>query len=354
MKRTILVILCAIFASTVAFAQGKPVAKFEKTTHDYGQVSEEDGNVSYKFVFTNEGDAPLVITNVTASCGCTTPEWTKEPIAPKTKGSVTVTYGAKGRPGPISRTVSVYTNQGDAPIVLSIKGNVSPKPLTPEEKFPVEMGNLRLKDLTLNYGNITIGGQKVQILDVYNAGTTALTLKYEKLPKYITVKTEPASIPAKTEGKLIVIFNSAVAKEYGRFTGSFGLLVNNSKPVSNQLGYTATVLDDLKNTDPATAPKLGMSASFLNFGPMSEPGAKAVQEIKISNSGKSDLLIRKISSGNPEITASSSKFVVKPGEIVDVKVAVSKKIKEVTNATLTIITNDPFNTVNDMRVTIRP
>ncbi|GHU88786.1 hypothetical protein FACS1894155_04360 [Bacteroidia bacterium] len=354
MKRITFAILCAIFATSAAFSQGKPVAKFDKTTHDFGQVSENDGDVSCKFFLTNDGDAPLVITNVTASCGCTTPEWTKEPIAPKAKGSVTVTYGAKGRPGPISKTVSVYTNQGDAPIVLSIKGNVNPKPLTPEEKFPQQIGDMRMRDFGLNYGNMPVNTQKTQIIDIYNAGKTALTLKYEKLPQYITVKTEPAVIPANTEGKLVVTFNAAVAKTYGKFTDTFGVIVNNVKPANNRISYIATIIDDFKDVNMATAPKLGTSVSYFNFGPLSEAGAVTTQSLKISNSGQTDLLIRKVSCNDPNIIITSSKSVVKPGEIVDVKVTVSKKIKNMTNAVLTIVTNDPVSTVRDLRVTVRP
>ncbi len=356
MKRTLLVILCAVFVTTAAFAQGKPIAKFEKTTHDFGQVTEDDGNISYKFLLTNDGDAPLVISNVTASCGCTTPDWTKEPIAPKGKGSVTVTYGAKGRPGPIGKTVSVYTNQGDAPIVLSIKGNVNPKPLAPEEKFPLQIGDMRMRAMVVNYGNLAINAQRSQTLDIFNAGKTALTLRYNNLPKYITIKTEPATIPANTEGKLVITFDPAIAKAYGKYEGNIGVIVNNNASVeNNKIVYQAVVIDDFANVNNATAPKIGVGTGYFNFGPFSEKGAKTTQVLKLSNSGQSDLLIRRISCDNPNVTVSIPKSAIKKGEIVDIKVTVQpKKITEVTNATLTIVTNDPVSTVRDLRVTLRP
>ncbi len=359
MKRTVLVILCTVFTITTAFSQGKPIAKFEKTTHDFGQVSEEDGNVTYKFAFTNDGDAPLVVSNVTASCGCTTPDWTKEPIPPKGKGFITVTYGASGRPGPIGKTVSVYTNQGDAPIVLSIKGNVNPKGQTPEQKFPLQIGDMRLRALVLNYGNIAINNsQSTQILEVYNAGKSPLALRYGNLPKYITIKTEPASIPANTEGKLIVTFNAPVAKLYGKYEGSFGVIVNNNTATANnKITYMAVVTDDFSKVNSATAPKIGVGTGYFNFGPFSDSKAKAptTQVLKLSNSGQSDLLIRRIVCDNPSVSVSIPKSTVKKGEIVDIKVTVQpKKIKEVTNANLTIVTNDPVSSVRELRVTLRP
>jgi len=357
MKRTFLVILCAVFAVTATFAQGKPIVKFEKTTHDFGQVAEEDGKVTYKFAFTNEGDAPLVISQVTASCGCTTPEWTKEPVPPKGKGSISVTYDTNGRPGPIGKTVNVVTNQPDnSTVVLSIKGNVSPKSLTPEQRYPLQNGDLRLKSLVSNYGNVAINAKRQHIIEIYNAGKTPLSLKYTDLPKYMTVKTEPASIPANSAGQLIVTFDAVLAKAYGRYAGYFGVIVNNNTTATNnKIAYSATVIDDFSNVNNATAPKIGIGTAFFNFGPFSDEKAPKTQILKISNSGQSNLLIRKISCNDPSVTVSIPKTVVKKGEIVDVKVTVQPgKIKEVTNASLTVVTNDPVSTVRDIRVTLRP
>ena len=357
MKRTFLVILCAVFAVTATFAQGKPVIKFEKTTHDFGQVSEEDGKVTYKFAFVNEGNAPLVITQVTASCGCTTPEWTKEPVAPRGKGSISVTYTTTGRPGAISRTVTVHTNQSDnSTVVLSIKGNVSAQSLTPEQKYPLQIGDLRLKSLVSNYGNITIKDKRQHILEIYNAGKTPLSLRYTDLPKYITIKTDPASVPANTEAQLIITFDAPLAKSYGKYAGYFGVIANNNTTATNnRIAYSATVIDDFSAVNRATAPKIGIGTAYFNFGPFSDPKSQKTQILKISNSGQSDLLIRTISCNDPSVTVSIPKTVVKKDEIVDVKVTVQpNKIKEVSNAILTVVTNDPVSTVRDLRVTLRP
>ncbi len=111
-----------------AFAQGKAEIKFTETSFDFGKIQEADGDASHEFTFTNTGDAPLVLSRVTASCGCTTPEYSKEPIAPGKKGVIKATYGAKGRPGMFTKTISVYTNVQEAPITLTIKGEVIPIP----------------------------------------------------------------------------------------------------------------------------------------------------------------------------------------------------------------------------------
>ena len=75
-----------------------------------GKINEADGRVTTVFEFTNEGMVPLVLTNVRASCGCTTPKWTREPIEPGQKGNITVTYNPNGRPGRFQKTVTITSN----------------------------------------------------------------------------------------------------------------------------------------------------------------------------------------------------------------------------------------------------
>ena len=79
MKKIVFAALSLLFSVSLIHAQQ---ISFEKKTHDFGTFPEETGKITYEFVFTNTGDAPLVLNKVSASCGCTTPEWTKEPVGP--------------------------------------------------------------------------------------------------------------------------------------------------------------------------------------------------------------------------------------------------------------------------------
>lgn len=123
----LLVVLTLIMAMpVVANAQEDSAAKIvaKETEHDFGTFKESDGDVSHIFVVTNEGNAPLVITRVISSCGCTTPTFTKEPIAPGKSGEIKVVYNPTGRVYPFTKTVSVYSNGKKGPLVLTIKGEV--------------------------------------------------------------------------------------------------------------------------------------------------------------------------------------------------------------------------------------
>ena len=124
MKQIIFIFMAILLATGMASAQKKAVISAEQTSHDFAQIKEADGKVSTTFVVKNTGEAPLVITRVIASCGCTTPEWTKEPIAPGQTGDIKITYDPKGRPGPFSKTISVYSNGKTGSFTLTIRGEV--------------------------------------------------------------------------------------------------------------------------------------------------------------------------------------------------------------------------------------
>ena len=154
-KKTISMLVVAILiANFSAISQttpkGKPAAKapvkeevqqpkvngpgieFNKTVHDYGTIY-QDGNGECEFEFKNVGSEPLVLSNVTSSCGCTVPSWPREPILPGKTAVIKVKYNT-GRVGPINKTVSVLSNAVDNPnVTLRIQGQVKPKQ---EEALP--------------------------------------------------------------------------------------------------------------------------------------------------------------------------------------------------------------------------
>ncbi len=103
-----------------------PEITFEKVVYDYGQITVGDNGDCF-FTFKNTGKADLILTNCSSSCGCTVPEWPKEPIKPGDKAKITVHYNT-GRIGAINKQVYVDSNTGNR-VVLTITGNVIAKPV---------------------------------------------------------------------------------------------------------------------------------------------------------------------------------------------------------------------------------
>jgi hypothetical protein len=99
---------------------------FESTIHDFGIIPYK-GNGTYVYVFTNTGTAPLMITNCVKGCGCTSVDWTKDPVLPGEKGMVKATYDTR-KVGTFSRGVDVYSNASIPKINLRLKGTVEKAP----------------------------------------------------------------------------------------------------------------------------------------------------------------------------------------------------------------------------------
>lgn len=99
---------------------------FVKIDYNFGSIEETGGSVTHKFEFVNKGKNAIIITNVVAQCGCTTPTWTKEPIPPGQKGFVSAAYNPKNRPGKFNKSITVTSNAEDSPVVLRIRGDVIP------------------------------------------------------------------------------------------------------------------------------------------------------------------------------------------------------------------------------------
>jgi hypothetical protein len=129
MKRIVFILTAMLLITGMANAQdaGAPAATIAaaEEVFDFGDIKESAGSVTHTFVVKNDGDAPLVITKVLPTCGCTSPDWTKEPIAKGAKGEIKVTFDPNGRPGPFNKTVNVFSNGKRGALVLIIKGNVT-------------------------------------------------------------------------------------------------------------------------------------------------------------------------------------------------------------------------------------
>ena len=117
-----------MLACGISFASAQAEIKFDKLTHDFGNFSEASPVVTCTFTYTNTGDKPLVINQAVASCGCTVPEYTKEPVQPGEKGSIKVTYNGTGKfPGHFKKSITIRTNGKVEMTRLYIEGTMEEK-----------------------------------------------------------------------------------------------------------------------------------------------------------------------------------------------------------------------------------
>ena len=111
---------------TATPTSGLPVFEFETDNHEFGIITEGE-KVSYTFKFKNTGNAPLVISNASASCGCTVPEYTKTPVAPGEDGEVNVTFDSSGKSGMTTKSVTLIANTEPNTKVLKVSADIQSK-----------------------------------------------------------------------------------------------------------------------------------------------------------------------------------------------------------------------------------
>ncbi|MDO8967432.1 MAG: DUF1573 domain-containing protein [Algoriphagus sp.] len=124
--------LLTLFAFALVFhanAQDQasgPVITFKETSIDFGDIV-QGAKVEHTFVLTNSGTAPLVISNVAATCGCTVPSWPKEPVAPGKSAEIKVSFNSTGKMGKQNSVVRIYSNASEPIEKVSLISNVLPK-----------------------------------------------------------------------------------------------------------------------------------------------------------------------------------------------------------------------------------
>ncbi len=157
MKKLLLAIVAVLAMSSVTYAQDMndgasyildengelvettaPVFNFSIESHDFGTLP-EGPKVTHEFSFTNDGKEPLIISNVKASCGCTTPNWPKEPVMPGEEAVITATYNTSKRIGPFNKSITITSNAYTPTKRLYIKGKVvKPAEFEQQDTAPVK------------------------------------------------------------------------------------------------------------------------------------------------------------------------------------------------------------------------
>ncbi|MCS7074753.1 MAG: DUF1573 domain-containing protein [Bacteroidia bacterium] len=126
----LLLSLCLFWIIQPVHAQLKGEIEFTTLEYDFGKQKEDGGPLKYEFKFKNTGLGDVVLKDIKASCGCTTPSWSKEPVAPGKEGSIVASFDPLNRPGYFNKSLTVTADVGgeEKIIILKISGEIIPKP----------------------------------------------------------------------------------------------------------------------------------------------------------------------------------------------------------------------------------
>ncbi|MDP2890932.1 MAG: DUF1573 domain-containing protein [Bacteroidota bacterium] len=347
------VVICMPFIIQAQYSPAKSRIAFEKLKHDYGTFKEELGVQTVSFNFKNAGPVPLIINNVQASCGCTTPEWTRQPVAPGASGLIKVSYDPKNRPGVFNKTIRVSSNAENADVVLTILGNVTARARTIEEDYPNLIGTLRAKTNHVAFGQIKENQVKKDSVEIVNNSAQPVQLSFKTPPPHLSAVIKPATIAPKQKGYIVVTFDASKIKAYGFVMHRIYLNIDGKDDYRNSIAVSTTLEEDFSGLSPAelaTAPAVKYDAESFDFGDI-KPGSKVEHTFNLKNIGKRDLVIRDVKSSCGCTAVSPSKNMIAANESVPLKVVFDSAGRSGRqNKTITIITNDPKNPTTVLRI----
>lgn len=362
LKGIVLALVGVLFVFAVNAQNGAQITA-DVLTHNFGTISEADGPAIHVFKVTNTGTAPLVITRITASCGCAQPEWSKEPIAPGSTGEVTITFNPQGRPGPFHKTISIYSNGKKGTYTLAIRGNVTPKPIQPILVYPYSIGELKLTTKTVLFSSLRPNETLGERISVINEGDTPVSIQLGKTPNYVLAEVHPLTIEPGKTGEISLLMDGRSIKRKGRIAMELPITIHdgNKEESSGTIQVAANLIDNFSKLSPSEKDKAPVAelSTLVEFGQITEKGSilplmggKVSATFEITNTGKSPLLIYSVTSDDDRLDISGGKKELKPGAKATFKISVRPKdVKAKMEALVNVVCNDPNGPVRLIKVT---
>ena len=353
MKRLFMTLAAALVLSCIgASAQEKITdgVEIDKFVHNFGDILFDSGPVSCTFTIKNTGSKPVVIYNVTTTCGCTNVDWTKEPIRPGKTGTVSVTYSNDEGPYPFDKSLTMYLSDLKKPVILKLRG-VSQDRIKPlEELYPVNFGSLGFKESISKCGNMDQNNQKSEAIMVANLSDAPLKVSFNEVSPNLKLTVTPNPIPARSTAELtytITADRSLWGKNYYWAVPVVNGKTYTSSEGDKKIGFWAFTREDFSNAtadEKKNGPRPTFKESTYSFGKVRQ-GQKVVAEYTFKNDGKAPFKVYKVDA-DAKISAGAIKEAA-AGESVTFKIELDTtdmpKGESLTIVTLT--TNSPLRPI---------
>lgn len=352
-KRITLISLCLMLSLALS-AQRKDILAFEETVFDFGLIEEAKGPVTHNFQFDNTSDRPVKILAVKPSCGCTTPDWTKDVIAPGGKGFVAAKYDPKSRPGHFNKTLTITTDGGGDAFVLTIKGNVVLE--NNYSPFREAKGNWKLVSTGFNMGKVFLKDEFVwKDFEVINGGDAPIMITGEPIvPKHAKAEASFTTLKPGEKGVIRIGYNGAKKNAYGFQSDNVEFLTDDKDMQRKSFSVYATIEEyfpKLSKEELAKAPRLVLPQEIQDFGRF-KAGNSVEKQVTVANSGKKELQVRSIQSNCQCVVASLNKMSIAPGKSETLTITFNGEQRKATQQKfITIYSNDPVTPVQRISIT---
>jgi len=324
--------------------QGQARIEFSQKEYNYGIIRESEGIQSFGFTYISTGNQPLYIIEIKSTCGCTNSEFSSEPVLPGERGTLLINFDPKGKEGAFSEMIQVFTNVGTQPINIIVRGVVIPVS-TREEVYKYSFDDLLLEDIYISFGEVYKGNEALKQIRIYNSSDiNSLTPAFTEVGPHLRLELRPSVLEPLQEGILNVYYDSRLLEDWDFVIDRINISPDYRIPVKGVLSITANIKEDfskLTSGDLISAPVADFDNTTYNFGAINQEDI-ITHHFTLSNKGKRDLLIRKITASCGCTAVNPGILIVPPGE--------STKITAVFNPVgqggaqrkaITVITNDP-------------
>lgn len=355
------VVAKAVLTVAVAFACGMSLRAqnsvstlvFDSYEWDFGRLREEDGKVSHVFTFTNTGRNAVVVERVVPDCGCTAADYSRAPIPPRGKGTVTVTFDPAKIAGRFSKRVTVYSGGGSNRNMITVSGYVVGRQRPIEEEYPVAVvGDLRMEALYAAFGYVENGQAKSVTVGIANGGAAPVRVEISPADTSALVKVAAPEVLQAGERALVTLSYDLTVGEpvYGLLSERLVVSADGKKA---DLPFTvnAIAVDDFSGMTPDNAPRCEVSPVVCKFGEV-EPGSELKTEVGITNTGHGDLVVRSVAGRGGTRCGLEAGAVIKPGQTVKVPVAfdVPERAMGSVSGGINFVVNDPVRPFREVRM----
>lgn len=351
--RVVLCFFILVLLSSNILGQGKAKIEFKEIQHDYGTINQDDDPLPYTFRFKNTGSVPLIITNVRSSCNCTSPEWDRNPIMPGKEGNIKIAFIPKSNPGTFNKTIRVSSNAENSSATLRIKGYVVPNQESVKKLYREEIASLRVKSKRVSIGKQLNTEIKSKTIELFNDSEKEMKVEVKKAPSCIITSINPSIIKPHERAYLKISYDASKNNLYGFVWEKIYLSTNNKIDYRNELTISTTINEDfstLSEADLKNAPVAEFKESGYDFGNI-KPKEKVKHTFVIKNSGKRDLIIRRIKSSCDCIIPSIEKNIIGANESIPLKVTFDPNGRKGRQfKSITITTNDPKNPTKFLKI----
>lgn len=323
---------------------------FDKTTHDFGAIKKND-LAETVFTFTNTSDKEVKLHRVKASCGCTTPFYTQEKIAPGNTGEIKVKYNT-ARVGAFTKSVTVTYDTASSPVVLYIKGKVEDSG-EPKIVYKHMQGGIAFDQIQQNAGVVDTDKEKNIAFHVKNMSPKPINIKEMKADNAaVTLRADRTSLAPGQAATITAKMNGSGFTQSGPFSSEIEVVTDDQADPVKKFTLSAQINKIFTAADLASQPSVNFEQRNYNAGKVLE-GEQVVYAYKFTNTGKADLEILSVKASCGCTATEPKEKIIAPGKTSEIVATFNSKGRSgMQNKSITVKTNDPEQPTVVLRLSV--